>query len=1775
MAKVYSWELGNGNYGYICDPKASEDVVSSYVGQRISNPSQLAIIKERASRMDEATYKSHFENMVAKAEQITGINPVFASYIEYYNVAADCDNLTGPKGEDGRGISDIRWIRDEVQSGVTYSQYEIIYTYGDPSYFRIKNGTDGKNGKDGEDGDAGVATKFVMIYRSGKLNETTGLYEAPPRPGPEEGSWNPLTGEMTYPAFWSLDDDVKPPIFMSSRTFASYPEATDKEWSMPRQISGDQGKPGVDGITTEFIYKIEESQLTVPDISNLPSPPDENGYVPTSFGWTASPTGIDEDHPTEWSCVRKMTPNGWGPWEGPSRWAQWGVNGQDGDGVEYLYFRNNGDVSELKNPTPAGYKTDPDYQDKNKEWTPSEDSYMNYKNQRVTNGLSWTDNPTGVDIKNQFEWVCVRKFRVGDDGKTHVWKEFSDPTLWAKYGENGSNGTSVRTMYRITQSTGIIPTFVQNPWNPGTEWVISFPTDYVYGKNVVWGITAVINSKDGSFADPEVGWEGPFLVTGTKGEDGNPIDYTTTVFAYAKAKPNPPTSNDPRNPGTSLDEQGNVVTWYDYPDPNVGVDNETFRWYQCMGHVDGLTREIKEWCQVLTVNGRDGQAMPGRYTEFRFGVSPDETAPELIQIEDGNFLREPKGWYLTDKSLPKVPNGGTMWMIWALIESDNTLVIQDGKAWQGPRRVSGESGQQGPEGPQGPIGRRGFTGVPGVSLNARYCLGTEDKYDGSDEWKDSYVKPEGWLSEAPYTTEEKPYIWCIQGKDVYQEETKRDEDGDEYKVYNLVNINWGKGPFRLSGINGVRGQAGNRGQVVYPMGIFNENEVYETTLDKAPYVWDPLYKSFYVLNKVMKYCHTVPSSADTTNPSSKYYGVTSQQRSPGMDYNNFVNLGQNSWVQFESFDALYTSVGVIQNGLIGSAVFNNEFMFSQQGIDRNGTPSDNYEDFLSGYEYDNSKKQWKYSGTSQYITTDGNVNPYEVKSSANSSYVPSSLGNGKCIHKFRPNVCINFKTGEAWYGAGKIRLGDDGSGYLADQYINWTSGGTFVLGKPGESEKGIVFENGEMKIGPLTDYKTQVDGDLTKIKGDIEKLDGDLTDANNDIIGINGEIRDINSTLGQIQISVNEELSAMTNTINNLSTTLQDQIDAKVDTYYQTTDPSTAWTTSAVRNEHIGDFWCDKSTQKTYIYTNSLSGVTTAYKTTNYTGYYWVSSMLEDDFFDQFDGKAQVFVKIPTGSTYNAGDLWFVENNNYTGKTFYNSQTGYKKGDILIAVSGSTTTSTTTTFKYSNWDKKDRYTDDTTAASALAKFNEWGADGYVSPTEMKNIKEKKAEIEQDYTKLNSQATTAQVATGITNAYTQAYNRAISACTYYSTSSNADTTGCIKIVYTTTGNSQTYYGNIAAYYAARNVIQEAITTAIAKKEAEAAAGGDVDISAQLDEFAEHLGYSSYASMVSSAKANDTIIEGGYINTSLIDVETLVADDAFIDALSVNQIDTAPLNSGTRVTVNADGINMYATGAVEKLTIKNAAITNPVTVSSGYGATIGSNVALSGQNGGTYSYALAYASNTKLGSITLTGLSKGMTLVLDSIFVSAGTPTLSDTSQTISKATTCNPKIQIKPTLNGIQQTNRYCSLRNGSTWGDPSKGFIITSNYFSTSSTSSGSTSGYNSISILEDGSTLTLDFYIPSGSTNSTTSGGTGGQWWIKLSNSTVRATSTCNINLKYHTYGNKMVIGNNGFVNMSANGYTYSGPNGFIAVYGAYGVKVASDGIKRTSDSGSTWTAL
>ncbi|HJF70894.1 MAG TPA: hypothetical protein K8V05_09095 [Butyricimonas virosa] len=62
-------------------------------------------------------------------------------------------------------------------------------------------------------------------------------------------------------------------------------------------------------------------------------------------------------------------------------------------------------------------------------------------------------------------------------------------------------------------------------------------------------------------------------------------------------------------------------------------------------------------------------------------------------------------------------------------------------------------------------------------------------------------------------------------------------------------------------------------------------------------------------------------------------------------------------------------------------------------------------------------------------------------------------------------------------------------------------------------------------------------------------------------------------------------------------------------------------------------------------------------------------------------------------------------------------------------------------------------------------------------------------------------------------------------------------------------------------------------------------GDIEFSAK-DDLAQQLGYSNFDKMVENASKGETIIKGAYINTKLIDVETLVADTALVDKLSTN-------------------------------------------------------------------------------------------------------------------------------------------------------------------------------------------------------------------------------------------------------------------------------------------------
>lgn len=830
----------------------------------------------------------------------------------------DCE---GSGGNDGGSLPDSisatasAYSSDTPEAEANVNPETGVFTFR----FGLPRGEQGPPGTGGGgiEGDIPVAHKSVMVFRTYVPTDDN------PKPArPVGGSWDVENDIITYPKNWGPTDNVEKPVWMSTGEFSSADPA-DPKWSDPIMISGEDGTNGTDGVATEFIYKLTETALVEP---TKPESINETEHIPD--GWTDSPSGISEEMQCEWVCTRKKDDDGnWSSWDGPVIWAKWGVNGTDGDGVEYIYKVNKGEV--LDNPTPSDTSTD-EYQSKGefegKEYIPE----------------GWTDEPTGVSKENTHEWVCVRKQKSG------VWQGFSNPALWARFGEQGNNGISIRTMYAKTASSDEPPVFVQDNINPGSIWGLIIP--FYESPEAVWSITAYV-TYDNKLAEVETvdeegnpitvyGWQGPILVSGVSGKDGTPVNYKTYVYKLSDIKPDKPTSNDPNNPGDG---------WVDYP-------NTTGQWWQCIGTVNGVTELVTEWSEVLPVNGQDGTAQDGKRVEFRFAVNSSQTDAPAIN----KSIRQPSGW--TTQPPTKEANQ-FMWMTVATINPDDTLAVN----WSDPVCISGEQGPQGfdgPAGPPGPMGPNGISGIPGKDIEARYCLGTENTYIATYNSNVANVNDPttyGWLKTVPSVTKEYPYIWCIQTSFVYE----RAEEGSESYVRTLE-YPWPE-PFRLSGVNGLPGERG-KSQIIYPAGIYDNSTSYTADNDKAPYVFDTSDNNFYVLN----YKGT-------------WLGTEQDNRTPSQDYAE--NKGE-YWMLMQSFDAIYANIGVFGNALVGSAVFNGHYMFSQQGITASGAATSAYNNFNASDPYNNS-------------------------------------------NSFRPNLCLNLVTGEAWFGAGAIHLYKDGTGAIS------------------------------------------------------------------------------------------------------------------------------------------------------------------------------------------------------------------------------------------------------------------------------------------------------------------------------------------------------------------------------------------------------------------------------------------------------------------------------------------------------------------------------------------------------------------------------------------------------------------------------------------------------------------------------------------------------------------------------------------------------------------------
>lgn len=964
-------------------------------------------------------------------------------------------------------------IKDVYESStptasVSLDKDQFLFSFGIPAGRTGDAGKDGKDGKDGQDGKDGIdgvpgidgdTTRVVIAYKSTKTIQ---------RPDtPVGGSWDYDTNTITYPEGWSgSDSNPNGYVWMSTATFSSKGTII-VPWSTPVRLTGADGHDGADGSNIEFVYKLTVTSLVTPT-----KPTGNSQTEAIRQGWTDHPTGISEQYQCEWVCSHNLQTDGsWSEWSSPTIWSKWGVNGKDGDGVEYIY-----QITKL----PASPK---EITDNN----PDQDEYIP---QSAPGEQPWTDNPTGVSKEFQYEWVSKRKYK----GDTHKWGNFSSPSLWAKYGDNGQDGQHLRVMYTKTSGSDVKP---RDPdrlnINPGSIWSVGMPT--ATGKEAIWGIQALVTFDnklviDESLPEEERGWQGPYLITGVPGLDGNNFNYQVEAFKQSQTQPEKPTSNDPYNPG-----DGWVLT----PDMSTGI------WWKCIALVQGETGTVIEWGAVVKVTGQgviikgtldstddlptsgneigdgwviDGflwvwngsdwvnvgkvQGMDGNYYEYRFARNNSwSSAPSLDQD-----TRYPSGW---SSSAPALSNGKVLWATFAYINGSDNTMIED---WCDPYYMTGMTGDN------------GGSGVPGVGYEVRYCKGTETTYTG-EQWSDTMKRkrdPKGWSIDVPelVSGDEYNYIWFIQCRIINDE-----LESGQY---------WSK-PNPMGGI--ITPDPVGSQPIAYPMGIYSTTTPYINDGETAPYVYDTGGDTegnhYFFLKAVMT-----------------WIGTQQNNESPGTDTSG-------AWEPLKNFEAIYTDLLIAPNSLVGGAVFNNNLMFSQRGKNASGGDSSEYHlintsdpmntsnsfrpnfllDFENGEAYfgaggihlaaDSENSQLQLTTSDTKLTLDGSglsmINNTGGLSTVGTYIKKNNISQLTNDYQFKLDS-TGMRMGQAqtpfteWFG-----LNSDGSGQLAKGNITWNSSGEINELNVGDSTHGKVILAGNSFSGLRVPQSTDSDFYLIDIYG--------------------------------------------------------------------------------------------------------------------------------------------------------------------------------------------------------------------------------------------------------------------------------------------------------------------------------------------------------------------------------------------------------------------------------------------------------------------------------------------------------------------------------------------------------------------------------------------------------------------------------------------------------------------------------------------------------------------
>ena len=248
------------------------------------------------------------------------------------------------------------------------------------------------------------------------------------------------------------------------------PSTTNTNWNTFADggQDGAAGSAGADGAGYQFIFRRTTTDTAPTAPTTTAAQRTNDSYVPT--GWSDDPTGVDGTNLYEWVSVRIGTSGAWGEYSSPAIWARFsadgsdgapgargakgdqgdtgaaGQDGADGSGFEMVFRRTTTDTEPANITTTAAQRTTDDHVPTN-----------------------WTDDPTGVDATNRFEWVSIRT------GTSGAWSEFSEPSLWARFsadgaaGEAGADGAGYRWRGAWSSTTAYVINDIVR--NDGKAWV--------------------------------------------------------------------------------------------------------------------------------------------------------------------------------------------------------------------------------------------------------------------------------------------------------------------------------------------------------------------------------------------------------------------------------------------------------------------------------------------------------------------------------------------------------------------------------------------------------------------------------------------------------------------------------------------------------------------------------------------------------------------------------------------------------------------------------------------------------------------------------------------------------------------------------------------------------------------------------------------------------------------------------------------------------------------------------------------------------------------------------------------------------------------------------------------------------------------------------------------------------------------------------------------------------------------------------------------------------